>query len=368
MHRRVRATARASGSRSAGRPRWNAAARTVVAVLLLALVACASEPRAHTSLTSDPRLGADVEVREARLANDFVLLTMIIPRQPPGPKPVLIEAGSRDPAAIVGANGELLRRGVIVAHFQNNWQPLREAFPPAQAMPDRPPVGRPGDTNVAAGKAVAPERPGPKPAEPQTVGSWLLAAPRPGIVGRSYFQFVAVSAHTSVPAVVEHLGTLAEVDPRRIAIVGRSTGGFVVLEALAQEPRLAVGLVRVACGDYHDFLQKSSLALAGNPRWLVDGKIVLDADYEAELRVREPIRTAGRLPPRPLLLQNGGRDPAMPTSCALGTARVFERAYALQGLPERFRFILWDDRGHDLGPDAQAEEIRWCERWLLEER
>jgi dipeptidyl aminopeptidase/acylaminoacyl peptidase len=179
---------------------------------------------------------------------------------------------------------------------------------------------------------------------------------------------VAVRAYRSVPVVVDHLGTLAEVDPARIAITGRSTGGFVVLEALASEPRLALGLVRVACGDYHDFLQNSSLALAGNPRWLVDGKIVLDADYEAELREREPIRTAGRLPPRPLLMQNGGRDPAMPSSCALRTARVLERAYAVQGLPERFRFVLWDDRGHDLGQDAQAEETRWCERWLLEGR
>ena len=45
------------------------------------------------------------------------------------------------------------------------------------------------------------------------------------------------------------------------------------------------------------------------PRWLPDGKLVLDPDYAVEIAAREPIRHADRYPPRPLLLMAGARDP-----------------------------------------------------------
>ena len=67
----------------------------------------------------------------------------------------------------------------------------------------------------------------------------------------------------------------------------------MVLEALREEPRLAAGAARVACGDYHRFLRSSSLALHDDPRWLPGGELVLDEDYAAELREREPLRFAG---------------------------------------------------------------------------
>jgi fermentation-respiration switch protein FrsA (DUF1100 family) len=309
----------------------------VVAPALLSLVAgCAHAP---WSRPRDPL--ADLDVREASLLNGFVLLTVVVPRRPEGPKPAIVEGGAREARAIVETEDHLLARGVVIARFENNWPRLRPAADAAARARDRP--AAPGGV----------------------VGSWLLAAPRPGIVGRNYFQIVAVSARTSVPVVLDHLATVPEVDPARIAVAGRSTTGFVALEALAREPRLAAAMIRVACGDYHGFLKESSLALAGDRRWLVDGRIVLDADYERELREREPIRTAARLPPRPLLMQNGRRDPAVPVSCALETAAVFERAYGHAGVPERFRFVLHDDSGHLLGSGAGEEEARWVERWLL---
>jgi dienelactone hydrolase len=318
-----------------------------VSAVLTGGCAPSSWPRSHSSSSSSssvPVLGVDVDAREAHLMNGFVVATAIIPREPAGPKPALIEAGGRDPAMIVEAGAHLLRRGIVVVHFQNQWPRLQ------------PPDKRPA--------------PAPPPAEEKpkqtTVGSWLLAAPRPGIVGRSYFRFVAVSARTSVPAVVDHLQTVPDVDPARIAVAGRSTGGFIALEALVNEPRLAAGIVQVACGDYHDFLEKSSLALAGDPRWLVDGRLVLDAAYEAELRTREPVRFAERFPPRPVLMLNGGQDPAIPASCARHTAAALGREYERGGVPERFRFVLYEGAGHDLGSAAKEEELDWFERWLLD--
>jgi dipeptidyl aminopeptidase/acylaminoacyl peptidase len=192
----------------------------------------------------------------------------------------------------------------------------------------------------------------------------MLAAPRPGIVGRNYFGLISVEARKIVPAVLDHLEGVAEIDSRRIAIAGSSTHGFVALEALAREPRLAVAAVRVACGDYHEFLKSSSLALAGDERWLVDGELSLDEEYEVSLRKQEPIRFADRFPPRPLLLLNGEEDEAVPARCARETARVFARAYERRGIPGRLRFVLYEGRGHDLGPDVNDEILAWWERWL----
>ena len=197
------------------------------------------------------------------------------------------------------------------------------------------------------------------------VGTWLLAAPRPGIVGRAYFRFIGADARMHVPLVLDHLETVPEIDAERIAVAGSSTAGFTALEALAAEPRLAAGVVRVACGDYREFLKNSSLALDGDERWLIDGEMVLDEDYDAELRKREPIRSAARFPPRPRLMLNGAQDPAIPVACARRTAAALERAYAARGQSERFRFVLYPERGHDVGAPARDETLRWWERWLL---
>ncbi|UCE85628.1 MAG: prolyl oligopeptidase family serine peptidase [Deltaproteobacteria bacterium] len=239
----------------------------------------------------------------------------------------------------------LLELGIARVRYTAHWEMLRGLEPPDAADG--------GGEGEGAAVADAP------------VGSWLLAAPRPGIVGRAYFAFIGVNARQHVPIVLDYLETVPEIDATRIAVAGSSTAGFTALEALVAEPRLAAGVVRSACGDYHEFLKNSSLALAGDARWLVDGEMVLDADYEAELRDREPIRRADRLPPRPVLMLNGEQDPAIPAACARRTAAVLERAYAARRLSGRFRFVLYPERGHDVGEPAREEIRRWWERWLL---
>jgi len=239
----------------------------------------------------------------------------------------------------LGLEPRLLERGFVVARFENDWEAL-------------------GEVARARDGAAQPD------AEPDRVGAWLLAAPRPGIVGRDYLGLVRATAETSIPAVLELLAGLPEVDPGRIAVAGSSTHGFQALEALALHPRLAAGVVRVACGDYHTFLRASSLGAADDPRWLTDGELVLDADYDAALREREAFRHPERYPPRPLLLLNGGRDPAIPLACAERTAEALRRAYHEAGVPERFRFEVFEEAGHDLGPEADTLVLDWLERWL----
>jgi dipeptidyl aminopeptidase/acylaminoacyl peptidase len=216
-----------------------------------------------------------------------------------------------------------------------------------------------------ADRVHAPAEPAPaEPAQHETVGTWMLAAPRPGIVGKGYFGVVGTTAKT-LSDVFDAVAALDGIDDARIAISGSSTHGFVALEALRDEPRLAAGVVRVACGDYHRFLRSSSLALHDDPRWLPGGELVLDEDYDAMLREREPIRHAEAYPPRPLLMLNGANDPAIPRACAERTAEAFTAAYAAAGVPDRYRFELYPEAGHDLGDEALQAVLAWWERWLL---
>jgi predicted esterase len=258
-----------------------------------------------------------------------------IPHAPGGRKPVVVSPFVDEEL--------LLARGFAVATWSFDWEEAaRLAGVPVPEKPDAPPPPEPRETRV---------------------GAWLLASPRPGVIGRSYFQLVSASAEL-VPTVVDLLERQSDLDPQRIAIMGSSTFGFVALQALQRDPRLAAGVVRVACGDYLDFLRSSSLALADDPRWLPDGRMELDADYAAELHAHEPIAHADAFPPRPLLLLAGRSDPVMPYACVEHTADAFTDAYTRSGVAERFRLETFSEEGHHLGAEADALALRWLERWL----
>lgn len=299
---------------------------------LLCAGACASARVAPPGEEPWPPPG--VELRRVALQNGFLLLEIALPREWAGPRPAVI--GS------LGNDRRLLERGIAVVAYHNDWRAAQELRA----------------AELAAGAAAEPA-PGP------TVGTGPLASPRPGVIGRGYLQIVGLGARQTIPAIVDHLLSIPEIDAARIAVAGSSTRGFVALEALSVEPRLAAGAVRAACGDYREFLRSSSLALAGDERWLEDGALVLDPDYDEELRAREPVLRAEAFPPRPLLLMAGGADPVVPRSCVLRTASALAQAYADAGVPERFRLVLDPDAGHDLGAQGRSEALSWWERWLL---
>jgi len=299
--------------------------------LLLCAIGCASAPQPKPA--SDP-IESEVAYRSERttLRNGMVEIEVKIPSSPPGVKPVIISP--------FGDERSVLARGFGIVRYRTRWSKLAE-------LDDR-------------GRA-----PRPEPAvEPENrVGIWMLASPRPGIVGRAYFEFVRFDA-ALVSRVIDFLERVPDVDAARIGIAGSSTAGFVALEAMAIEPRLAAAAVRSTCGDYHAFLRDSQLALGGNEKWLEAGQIVLDADYDAALRAREPYARAELYPPRPLAMFNGERDRAVPFHCARRTAERLAAAYAAAGVSERFRFTTYPDAGHNLGSDTVRQTLDFFQRWL----
>jgi hypothetical protein len=324
--------------------------RIALVILLGALTACKSPVRAApapdplpSTLASGPAVdGPHGKTTTVMLAGGWIEVTLTAPESGAAPFPVVISP--------ILPDDELLTHGFAVVRFRTNWESLRAFAKPAVEATPRPEEAeaKPAETEPAA----------------EPVGKWLLTAKRPGIVGRFYFDLITVDAEQSLPAVVDWLETRDDIDVRRIAVTGSSTGGFKALQAMAIEPRIAVGVVRVACGDYLTFLKSSSLALNDDPRWLPGGKLVLDPDYAVEIAAREPIRHADRYPPRPLLLLAGERDPAIPFACVENTVSRFRTAYAKDDASDRFRFVPFAEEGHNLSSAANAEILPWLERWL----
>ena len=328
---------------------------TRIAWLIVFATLAACKSGAHRPVQPPPLPLASappVETIETQLAKGWISVSVTLPQASAGAAPVVISP--------IVADEELLERGIAVARFHTNWESLR-AFGPGPSSAAREPEAAASADGAAA---PAPGSARTRTTRPAQVGNWLLAAPRPGIVGRAYFDIISIDAESVLPQVVDYLVSLPGIDPARIALTGSSTSGFVALQAMAGEPRIAVGVVRVACGDYMTFLRSSSLALNDDPRWLENGQVVLDPDYAVEIATREPIRHADRYPPRPLLLLAGERDRAIPFACVENTVQRFRAAYQAAGTPDRFRFVAFPAEGHSLSADANAEILPWLERWL----
>jgi dienelactone hydrolase len=294
---------------------------------LLAGCRTSPAPVAQAATTDVLPARSDVTVHHLTLANGFYTVDVLVPTAFPSPRPAVI--------SLLGEHDALLDAGLAVVTYQIHWELLKgpDATPPTT----RPPA------------SVPPRK---------TYGKWLLASSDPRMIGQGYFQLIVGNAEDTVPKVIDALSALPDVDARRLGIAGTSTNGFVVLQALMADRRLTAGAAIVACGDYHRFLQASSLAMDGGP-------LELDPDYESWLHTKEPIRHPERIVHAALLMMNGADDRAIPVRCATETARVFRHAYRRAGQSRRFKFVLLTGKGHDIAAEARVQVRAWLRRWLL---
>ena len=121
------------------------------------------------------------------------------------------------------------------------------------------------------------------------------------------------------------------VDARRLGVVGYSLGGFLALMTAAEDERLRV-VALAAAGDLPDHTPYASLI-----RGLVN-----------------PLRAAGRLAGRPLLLVNGTRD----------TTTRPEQAKRLFAAAKEPKTLHWYEGGHWPPVSAIALAARWVAEQL----
>lgn len=224
-----------------------------------------------------------------------------------------------------------------------------------------------GDTRpiVAAGFAAATYRidwrllrPTPPPvAGERAVGRWVLLSASAALLGERYLREIAAMGTRYVPLIIDWLQTVPEIDPERIGMAGGSTNGFVTLQAVAADTRLGAAVAIAACGDYHLFLRDSSMGMNGLP-------LALDPEYSRWLETQELARHPERALPTALLMVNRSGDPLIPIACADVTARALAETYANAGMPERFRYVRYEQSGHGIGPDTRRDTMEWVRTWL----
>ena len=254
-------------------------------------------------------------VRETALVNGTVNVQMNIPLTPAGPKPTLI--------ALVGDMSPL-QAGFIVVTYTVRWDLIQ------------------GNTPAAPAEA--------------TVGKWVLASPSAAVLGERYLRQIAATANEYVPAIIDWLETMPEVDAARIGMVGGSTNGFVTLQAVAADRRIWAAVAIAACGDYLGFLQNSSMGMEGKP-------LALDPVYAQWVRSQQIIEHPDRLVHAALLMTNRIGDELIPIGCADETARVLTEAFARAGRPDHFRFVRIEGAGHGIGTEERQEVQAWFDKW-----
>jgi pimeloyl-ACP methyl ester carboxylesterase len=282
-----------------------------------------------------------VEAIHTRLAiqGGWISAEVRVPKNAAGPVPAVISPLNRD--------SDLLRAGIATVRFHTHWEVLR-GF---QKNPEKR-------------TAAAEDDQFPGSEEKPLVGRWILAADRPGIIGQGYFGIIGYEARKAVPGVLDALRLVPAIDPERVGIAGSSTTGFLALQAMAHDKRIKAGFVFAATGDYHCFLRYSNLALNNDPRWLPDGEMKLDAEYEAALEDRAPGNHLSSFPPRRLLLITGEDDPAIPARCVERFTRGMQAAYRDANAPDAFEWVELEDVSHSLPPETLGVARAFWQRTL----
>jgi dienelactone hydrolase len=178
---------------------------------------------------------------------------------------------------------------------------------------------------------------------------------------------------------IDYLQTRADLDPTRIGMMGISKGGIETYLTAAVDPRVSVAVPVIAAQSFkwaleHDAWQSRvgtfQSAIAGAAR--EDG-VRLDAAFVSRFYERVVPGIAGQfagpsmlplIAPRPLLIINGDSDALTPLPGVRMCATAAEQAFKANAAPERFRFLIQSNAGHELTAEGEATALNWFVRWL----
>jgi dienelactone hydrolase len=149
-----------------------------------------------------------------------------------------------------------------------------------------------------------------------------------------------VSTVIDIRRVVDWAQTQPDVDPQRIALIGFSMGALVASVAMANEPRLAAGVLVMGGADPQDILAACDHEIKRGREHILEQLGWSLDEYRSQLakplaRIN-PAHFAGMVDPRRLLIIEAAADTCMPQ-----TAR--ERLWQAMGRPERIAY-LYDHR------------------------
>jgi len=179
---------------------------------------------------------------------------------------------------------------------------------------------------------------------------------------------------------IDYLQTRADVDPKRIGLIGFSKGGMETYLASAADERIAVSVPCIGVQSYKFALE--------NEVWKGRiGTVQGAADQAAKEAGVEKIDTAfvrrfydhvipgiysdfdgpvmlPLIAPRPLMVINGDSDDKTPLPGVKLAAEAAKGAYEKAGAGDRFVLIVQQKTGHQVKPESLKEAVDWFEKWL----
>jgi dienelactone hydrolase len=179
---------------------------------------------------------------------------------------------------------------------------------------------------------------------------------------------------------IDYLETRADVDAKRIGLIGFSKGGMETYMAAAVDPRVAVAVPCIGVQSFRWALDNNSwrsrvetFQSALNSAAKDEGVVEINADFVRKLYDRvvpgvySEFDGPGMLPliaPRPLLVINGDSDPRTPMPGVTECATRARQAFAKAGAEEKFQLLIQEKTGHAVTPSARQAAIAWFAKWL----
>jgi len=152
---------------------------------------------------------------------------------------------------------------------------------------------------------------------------------------------------------VDYLLDRDDVDPGRIIVIGGSLGAFFVPAHAAIDDRPAAAVMIYGAGDIQSILRSSQDVpgiLSRPAGWL--GAVLISPV--------EPLKYAGDISPRPLLMINGIQDPRIPARCSR----------LLHDAAKEPKTVKWLDTGHVTIRDEEFHQLisGTLIEWLIGQR
>ena len=179
---------------------------------------------------------------------------------------------------------------------------------------------------------------------------------------------------------IDYLETRADVDPKRIGMMGISRGGTEAYLAAAVDPRIAAVIPIIGVQGYRWALDndqwQARVSTFGPPVEAAArdaGVATIDAAFVRRFydRVAPGIYgdyDAGSMlalvAPRPVLVINGDSDPRTPLAGVNQAIETAQAAYKNVGAEAKLGFYLQPNAGHVVTPVAELVAADWFVRWL----
>lgn len=155
---------------------------------------------------------------------------------------------------------------------------------------------------------------------------------------------------------VDFLTTLADVDAKRIGVLGFSMGGFRAWQLAALSDKVAATAVISWFGTWNGLMQPGNNVLRGQSAFYM-----LHPGVSARLDIPDIASIAA---PKPMLIFSGGKDKLFPAQAVDEAFDKVHKVWASQNADDKLTTRSWPELGHVFYQEQQAEVFPWLDEWL----